>query len=463
MYNAPLFEALAGLAARPAVSRFHMPGHKGRACAGPLDGVFPIDYTELPLTGNLYAGDGPIALAEALAARWYGMEGCFFLTCGATQGLKAALRFFCAPGGSVVLDRNCHKSVIDGCALLDLSPRYVCPEFLPDLGVTGDISPAGLREALRKSDASAALVTSPTYYGHCLNIAELAHAAHDCGAALIVDAAHGSHLRACGCADPACLGADAVIFSAHKTLCALGQGAYLVFRGLDAGQQRELRAATALFGTTSPSYVVMASLDLARAKMERDNGLWQQTAERALELRRRIAAHTPFTCLDGGDPCRLTVRTDRAGICGFDAAERLFSLGVEPEMQDEGRVVFILTPQDTREDWARLEQALCTVAQGAGSPCSEPDSCPPPPLPPAPLSPRQALFAPKQALPLNRCVGRIAGENLAPYPPGVAVAVLGETLTKFCVEFLRKKGYNRDTYIHIVTEAALPPDPERRI
>lgn len=456
MSDAPLLSALSALAARPGVSRFHMPGHKGAPCGSPFDGVFPIDYTELPLTGNLYDGGGPIALAEREAARWYGMDGCFFLTCGATQGLKAALRFYCTIGGSVVLDRNCHKSVIDGCALLDLHPAYVCPEFSAETGVTCNISPAELTRQLRRSRAPAAVVTSPTYYGHCLDIASLARAAHACGAALIVDSAHGAHLRACGCADPALEGADAVVFSAHKTLCALGQGAYLVFRGLDPGQQGALRAATALFGTTSPSYTVMASLDWARARMEKENGRWQATAAGALELRRRIEAHTPFSCLHTGDPCRLTVRTDLAGVSGFDAARRLFALGVEPEMQDSGRVVFILTPQDTREDWARLEAALQSIGRQAPSQAAPPPVCPPP-LPPAPLSPRQAMSAPKIRRPLRDCTGQITGENLAPYPPGVAAAVQGELLTKFCIEYLCKMGYNGDTYIQVIPSAAVPP------
>lgn len=450
MSNAPLLETLTALSARPGVSRFHMPGHKGRAHAPQLCTASSIDYTELPHTGNLYEGDGPIARAEALVARWYGMGGCFFLTCGATQGLKAALRFFCIPGGSVVLDRNCHKSVLDGCALLDLTPHYLCPAFLPDWGVTGDLSPDSLTSLVHKSGASAVVVTSPTYYGHCLNIAELAQAAHDCGAVLIVDAAHGSHLRACGLADPALLGADAVIFSAHKTLSALGQGAYLTFRGLSSAQQLELRAATALFGTTSPSYVVMASLDGARAQMELEHGLWQSTAQRALELRRSIERQTPFSCFDGGDPCRLTVRTETAGLSGFEAAQLLFSWGVEPEMQDEGRVVFILTPQDTRDDWLRLERSICRLSGFTHPLHVAPSPTPPPPLPPAPLSPRQALFARKELRPLKDCVGRTAGENLAPYPPGVATVVLGETLTKFCVEYLLEKGYNEDTYIRIL-------------
>ena len=456
MSEAPLLSSLTALAARPGVLRFHMPGHKGRPCGSLFDSVFPIDYTELPLTGNLYDSDGPIARAEEEVARWYGMDGCFFLTCGATQGIKAALQFYCPSGGSVVLDRNCHKSVIDGCALLDLHPCYVCPDFSPATGVTGDISPDELTCQLRRSGASAAVVTSPTYYGHCLNIAALADAAHACGAALIVDSAHGAHLRACGCADPALEGADAIIFSAHKTLCALGQGAYLLFRGLDNMQCRALRAATALFGTTSPSYAVMASLDWALACMERGNGLWQSTAERALELRRRIELQTPFSCLHGGDPCRLTVRTDIAGLSGFDAAKYLFAMGIEPEMQDSGRVVFILTPQDTRDDWSRLENAIHSLACHTASDVLQPPLCLPP-LPPAPLSPRQALTAPKERRPLCECVGAVAGENLAPYPPGVAVVVQGETLTKFCIEYLCKMGYNEDTYIQVISSAAVPP------
>lgn len=452
MSDAPLYHALTALAAREGVSRFHMPGHKGRATGSAFDGVFPLDMTELPHTGNLYEGDGPIARAEALAARWYGMDGCFFLTCGATQGLKAALRFFCPrPGDAVVLDRNCHKSVLDGCALLDLRPTYVYPAFLAREGVSGDISPDALRSALLQSGARAAVVTSPTYYGHCLPVGKLAEAAHACGARLIVDAAHGSHLRACGLPDPAAQGADAVIFSAHKTLCALGQGAFLVFRGLSGPEKGRLRAATALFGTTSPSYVVMASLDAARARMEDTAGRWQSLARRAASLRKSIGALTPFAVFDGGDPCRLTVRTGSAGLSGFQAAQGLFSLGVDPEMWDESHVVFILTERDEEADFQRLQSALITLAQRCGVSSPSPAPLEPPRLVPA-MTPHAALFAPKIPRMLGQCAGQIAGENLAPYPPGVAAAVQGEVLTNFFIEYLLQKGYNEDTYIHIIPQ-----------
>lgn len=463
MYDAPLLCALTELAGRRGVSRFHMPGHKGRAAGSIFETVFPVDYTELPATGNLYEENGPIALAEQRAAQWYGMDGCFFLTCGATQGLKAALHTFCAPGSAVVLDRNCHKSVLDACAQINLLPQYIYPRFSPETGVTGDIDVQAFASLLQQSGARTAVITSPTYYGRCLNVAQLAAAAHDCGCRLIVDSAHGSHLRACGSADAALLGADIVIFSAHKTLSAAGQGAYLAFRGLSSVQRQQLRENCALYGTTSPSYIIMASLDFARARMELDNGLWQYTAQQSLALRRCIEEQTPFRCLAAEDPCRLTVLTKPAGISGFETAERLFALGAEPEMQDDGRVVFILSAQDTQEDRARLLQALQAAAAGPPKRPVSPGELPLPPQPEAVLTPAQALFAPKELRPLRECQGCVAGQHLAPYPPGVAAVVMGESLTKFCVEYLLKKGYNEDTYIRTINNAVLPRHFERRI
>ena len=157
MSDTPLYTALQALAEAEGL-RFHLPGHKGKGTGGPLDGAMRIDYTEIPSTGNLYGENGPIQQAEGLAARYFGAGRCFFLTCGATQGVKAALAAFCGASAPIVLDRNCHGSALDACVLLDLSPTWVWPEFDPATGLSGDISPKALAAALRQSGARAAQI-----------------------------------------------------------------------------------------------------------------------------------------------------------------------------------------------------------------------------------------------------------------------------------------------------------------
>ncbi len=439
--GAPLLNGLLDLSGEHAL-RCHMPGHKGRGMGDIFDSIFTIDYTEIDTTGNLYGENGLIQQAELECAMYYGMDRCFFMTCGATQGIKAAIAALCPPGSPLVVDRNCHMSVIDTCAMLDLSPSYVWPAFDALSGVSGDISPSALTLALRQSGAAAAIVTSPTYYGALLDIASLASAAHECGAALIVDAAHGSHLRACGIDDPAAQSADIVIFSAHKTLRAMTQGAYLLSRGFTAPFYENLRRLTALFGTSSPSYPIMASLDYARAMLQNDGGRYALAAQCADSFMRRLAASTPFLPVipmeNPRDPCRLSILTSPGGISGTSAALSLRAAGIEAEMSDRSSVTLIHTADGTLSDLNRIYAALSSL---------EPHPVPlprhsPPPRPRRVISPRQAYFSPYTAVPLANCRGKIAARPISPYPPGVPVIAAGEEIDDLCVEYLLNKGYN---------------------
>ncbi len=449
MYNAPLYDHLRALAAQGG-HRFHMPGHKGRVPDSLFCDVASIDYTELDSTGNLYATEpGIIQAAEREAARYFGAAHCFFLTCGATQGIKAALLAFCGAGGAVVLDRNCHQSASDALVALDLSPHFVYPTTHPDTGLSGDILKGELRAALVQSGATAALVTSPTYYGQTLDIAALADVAHQCGAALLVDSAHGTHFRACGLLDPLAQGADAVIFSAHKTAAALTQGAYLLL-GKDVALSPDIvRHATAFFGTTSPSYPIMASLDWARAQLEAHQARWRATATLCQQTVRAIAQNTPFSCVPGGDPCRLSIATCAGGYTGYEVGDFLQAHGIVAELCDRDFVVCIVTDADHPADLSALQQALASLPRRAPL---APLAFLSPPRPMRRMSPRAAFFAPKQACTLREAAGKIAACNLSPYPPGVPVVGLGEEIDRFCIEYLCQTRYNDKKTVWVCAE-----------
>lgn len=446
MYNAPLYQHLLRLSRRQ-THRFHMPGHKGRGMGTALDAVLPIDYTEIPDTGNLYEEAGIIQDAEALTAEYYNAAHCLFLTCGATQGIKATIHAFCGADAPIVVDRNCHNSVFDGCVALNLTPHYIYPAYDTEWGITRGIEPAQLTAALRSSGARAAIITSPTYYGICLDVAALAQAAHACGAVLIVDSAHGAHLRACGIADAVACGADAVIFSAHKTAAALTQGAYLLLSDSNTAFAQHVRRCTAFYGTTSPSYPVMASLDLARAMLQQNGIRYEETAQLCRNFRRRITAETPFTMLETDDPCRLVLSTAAAGISGYTAAQLLSKQSAEPEFCDATNVVFIVTYADTESDLLVLRHAIDTLPIGTQAALSP---SVPPPHPAIRMTPRQAYFSNKTTCCLAECIGKIAAQSVSPYPPGVPVVAIGEEIDQFCIEYLLQKGYNERDKIVII-------------
>lgn len=449
--EAPLCEALIERAGKGA-ARFHMPGHKGKPLAGFL---FPeaarLDFTELSDTGDLYRGGGPIARAEALAARACGAETCLFLTGGATQGILSSIAYLCPPGSKLLMSRASHLSVYHAAALLGLRPVYLYPSYSARVGVPGGISPAALERALAENpDARAVALTSPTYYGALLDVGGLAEICARSGVPLVVDGAHGAHLPFLGRESAVGRGALLEINSPHKTLPALGQGAWILAGpGADADA---LRRMTAAFGTSSPSYAIMASLDASRAWMQGRGGADYQSALRRLGeikdgVRRRGVFSVPelsdFPDCAGLDPGRLCLHTARAGMTGFRAAELLESrFNVACEMADGNNAVFIVTCADGEADLARLDGAvrsLETLAPGG------------PPLPAAPplpppgdraLLPGEAFFSKKRRVRLADSAGLVCAECVAPYPPGVPVIAPGERIRELHLAYLLELSYN---------------------
>ena len=478
----PLYDALVARAARNTL-RCHMPGHAGHAVIPEWDAICALDFTELPGAGNLYADgdDGPIRAAERLYAQVYGAEACLFLTGGATQGLLAMLSAFARPGDTVILDRNSHISVHNALALMDLRPVWVQSSRIEPFGVTAGLPAGALAYALAAHpDAVCVLVTSPTYYGVLSDLPALAAVCAAHPVPLLVDAAHGAHLPFLdGFSSPVAQGASAAVLSAHKTLPALGQSAFLLTgRGVSSPL---LRGRAALFGSSSPSYVLMASLDVARAYMEGEGREALQKVARAAE---EIRQSSPlFLGYNGNDestngapgllrptdgtsrtpsPTRQlltlnsqlsTLEVDPLRLClytgdGHAAAQRLERAdNIVCEMSDPRNVVLILSVMHAEDDLMRLKTALESVL-------------PPPPhhyQPQIPnsqlsalssqLSPKQALFAPRVSLPWREALGRVAAEPVGPYPPGAPAVARGEEIDADIMAELERAGFEGNIWV----------------
>lgn len=434
--NTPLYDALRTFAAERPL-RMHMPGHKGRPLPmEELAGFAALDFTELGPTGNLYEGGGPIEAAEALWARVFHVFHSIFLTGGSTQGVHTMLALTCRPGEGILLDRGCHRSAFHAMALLDLRPVYLARPWLAEAGVTGPIDPLTLEEQLiSHPEIKTVCITSPTYYGVLSDIPALADVVHRHGGRLIVDAAHGAHLPFLG--NLGLAAADLAVVSAHKTLPAPGQTA-LLLAGADF-DPADIRRTAALFGTSSPSYPFMAALDVCRAYLEGEGGrLYRQTAILTAALRRALPA---LTDADAPlDPTRFVLHSPD----GFATQAALEAGGIYPEMADRGHVVFILTCADDEGAFARLRTVLDALPGGRRV------FPPPPPLPEAVFTPRQAVFAPQEAVPLCQAEGRVLAQPVAPYPPGVPVAAPGERLEKKTVAYLHDIGYNSTEKVLVV-------------
>ena len=434
----PLCDVLRSYAAGDP-ARFHMPGHKGRFLPLPeLAPLAPIDVTEIPTTGNLYTAGEPFDTAQQLWAERFGFSGCQFLTGGSTMGIHTALALCCAPGDKVLLDRNCHRAAFNALALLGLEPVYLERPWLEGENLIGPISGRDVEKMLEQHpDVKTVCITSPTYAGILSDVSEIGRVVHAHGGKLFVDGAHGAHLPFLG--DNPFLGADVVVVSAHKTLPAMGQSALLFYRGFDPDLVR-LRAS--LYGSSSPSYPMLASLDAARQWLEEGGAaVYQETARRVARLRERFPALGAPLALD---PTRLTLRVKDGPAFARDLEER----GIFPEMEDGGHVVLICTAQDNGENLDRLERGLEELRDGLGP-------CPPLPAPFLPrrvLSPRQALFAGSRVERLARCEGAVAACQIAPYPPGVPVVAPGEEIGKKELAYLEKIGYNMMTEVRILSQ-----------
>ena len=446
----PLCDALRAFARQDGL-RMHMPGHKGKPLPVPeLADAAPLDFTELAPTGNLFDGDGPIRQAEDLWSEALGMEQCLFLTGGSTQGIYAALTLCCPPGSSFLMDRGCHRAVYHAAALLDLHPEFLSRPWQEKEGVLGPISPEQVASALdAHPNCKTICITSPTYYGVLSDIPAIAAAVHQRGGKLVVDAAHGPHLFFLG--DRSLSAADVVVLSAHKTLPALGQSALLMANGFSHG---DLRRAAGLYGSSSPSYVMMASLDGARDYLLGRGGQdYALAAERVAGLRMQFPSLQPRAGF-ALDPTRLTLMAKD----GPAAARRLEAAGVWPEMEDQNHVVLIVTCMDTPQDLDRLEAVLHQNADAWGMPEGRPGRMEPPPEPETVLSPRKARFAPARRLPLEQAEGAVSACQVAPYPPGVPVIAPGERVTKKALAYLNKVGYNMKQEIELVS--MLPTERE---
>lgn len=448
MDRGPIAQELARIAASR-MHRFFMPGHKGRGGAEDLVGpVRPFDVTEISTTDNLYHAEGIIAQSERQTAAVFGACAAYYCTNGCTGVLHTALQLGRTRGRRLLLDRNCHKSVVHGAALFGLEVEFLMPQIEPAWGITCGYTAQQVAQALERHPSDMVLITSPTYYGVVSEIAGIAKVCREHGALLLVDCAHGAHLGFCGELPPApwkC-GADLVAISSHKTLPVLTQCACL----LDcAGFSRPLvESCMAMTCSSSPSYLMMASLEYgARVMGERGEELLRGLAHSVQHTAKQLRELDGVEVLDETeaarcglsiDPTRLVLRGVHRGWGGYALADALESHGVVCEMADSQNVVLLPSVMTRTADLEAVVQAVCrvTAQEGPGAPPGT-DAAGAVPLPKRAMGLRQALESPFTYLPLEQCRGRICGETKGLYPPGVCAAVPGEVLEGAVYDYLQ--------------------------
>lgn len=415
--------------------RCHMPGHKGcrRKAVGE---VFPLDITEIKGADSLFEASGIIRRSEQLISGLYGTADTLFSAGGSTlciQGMLAAMKL---TGRHVIAARNVHRAFLNAAALLDIQPEWLMPEYSGSL-LTGEISPERAEEMLcKQKDPACLYVTSPDYTGKCADIKALAEVCHRHGALLIVDNAHGAHLHFFPeSRHPIALGADMCCDSAHKMLPALTGGAFLhTARPELAGL---LRQGMSMFGSTSPSYLIMGSLELCGEYIEE-------------EIRRDILRRLPLISglkesfsgrlkFAEGEPFHITVKAAESGFDGDELGELLRKSGVECEYSDRELLILLMSPVSPEEDFTRLQKALERALSQAKrrKASTEPFAME---LPQKAMTIRQAALSPCREIPVEEAQGRICASVKVPCPPAIPIAASGEVISAETINIFKRYG-----------------------
>jgi arginine/lysine/ornithine decarboxylase len=454
-YRTPLFDALVSLAEARKVS-FHTPGHKSgkgistrfRKFVGSK--IFTIDLTTLDEVDCLQKPVGVIREAQELAAEAHGADRSFFLVNGTTVGNHAMILATVRPGEEVLVARNCHKSILAGIILSGATPRFFLPKFDTDLGIGINVTAADAEEAMRAHpQAKVVAVTSPNYYGIAVDLPTLMATGHRLGRVMVVDEAHGPHLHFHPALPPSGMdaGADLAVQSTHKIVGGMTQASMLHLKGttVDAGR---VAGVLQMVQSTSPSYILMASLDLARMQMATEGRkLLTKAIDLAEDARARINRIPGVRCLTGQqvkewgdlslDVTKLTISVKELGLTGYAASNLLNTeFDIQVEMADLYNLLVIVSIGDRRDDLDRLVAALERLPARAGrAPLDLP-------LPPPPVAvrqhctPREAYFSPYAYRPLREAAGGTSADTITIYPPGIPILVPGEEVTPEAVEYL---------------------------
>lgn len=436
---------------------FHTPGHKGKQEFF-KDFNFPEqDLTELPGLDMLHAPNGVIAEAQKRAAQVFGAEESFFLVNGATAGNQAMFLALSETKGKVLVERQSHRSAMAGLILSGLEPVYIKPVVHPEFHL-----PLGYEYKIEPhlwSEVQAVHLTYPSYYGTLSDISPVVQGRELWGSSvpILVDQAHGSHYLS-KLFPPGALawGADLVLHSSHKTLSALTQAAMLHVQGERISRNR-LKQALELLQSSSPSYLLMASLERA-VEFAQEEQRWELLFEAVQELHQRVGKTLRILNLedqgrygiDRLDWSKILVNTASLGLAAPLGVEFLRThFRIEPELWDQENILFLLgignTPEEVQQltegliamvYWAESEKGsgltMSKYSENMGDFAKELEIA----LPPFRLTPREAFLAPKRQIPLKESLGKILGESISPYPPGIPWVVMGEEMTPELLEAL---------------------------
>ena len=429
----PVFDALMEYVNRKTIP-FHVPGHKkGEGMDEAFknfigDNPFKIDVTVFKLVDSLHHPTGAIKKAQELAADAYGSDAAFFSIHGTSGAIQAMILSVVGDGDKIIIPRNVHKSVTAGIILSGSVPVYMQPELDKKVGIAHNVTPETVENTLKENpDAKAVLIINPTYYGVSTDIKRIAEIVHSYNIPLIVDEAHGPHLGFNNRLPISAMeaGADMCAQSTHKIIGALTQLLQVKSKRIDVNRVHQVLS---LLQTTSPSYILMASLDCSR----------RQIALKGKELFGKELLGEPGVY--GLDPTKITINCRDLDITGYDLDMLLCEkYHIQVELSDLYNVLAVGSFGDTQESIDALINALKEISnEHYGKRTKQSSFIDVPEIPENTAAPRKAFNGVKECVLLKDSVGKVSGEFLMAYPPGIPVLCPGEIITQEIVDYVER-------------------------
>lgn len=433
--NTPIYDFLAEYA-ESGILRCHMPGHKGRGAFDALDRLCKLDITEISGADSLFEANGIIAESESNMSALYKTAATVYSAGGSTLCIQTMLALMKQENRRVFAVRNVHRAFLNAAALLGLEVEWIMPHYSEGI-LSGEIDLNAVESALSSCGSPSCLyITSPDYTGRLADIAALAAVCRKYGSKLLVDNAHGAHLAFFSKSlHPIALGADLCCDSAHKTLPALTGAAMLHTSSPEYADR--LKHTMSLFASTSPSYLIMASLDLCNKYIAEK--IRQDIAENLMMINRFKERFSERLVFADGEPFHITVKAAASGLNGKAVADSLRENGVECEYSDSELVILLMSPVNSQEDYIRLGDALeKTVESSRKCTVSARSFCLPQPR--SIMSIREAIFARSEEILVENAAGRVCASVKVPCPPAVPIAVSGELITQEHINIFKNYG-----------------------
>ena len=425
---------------------FHVPGHKlGKiynrlGYTSIIEKIYKMDTTEIIETDNLHSPDGIIKESQKRASKAFKSDKTYYLVNGTTSGIQASIMTVCSPKDKLIVNRDCHQSVINGCILGDVKPIYINSNINKKNNIIEGINIDEVINVIDSNlDARAILLTYPTYYGCTYDLKAICDYAHDRNMIVIVDEAHGAHLGLSDKLPKTSLeqGADIVIQSTHKTLPSFTQSSMLHING-NRIDDNKLEMNLRIMQSSSPSYSLMSSLELA-VDIYINNGkeLMKELLVNIDNFKDSIKDNIPIDIYNDYDKTKIFIESKKLGLTGYKLEEILrYKYNIQVELSNYYGVLLICTIGNVSSDFELLKKSLIDIYDKYNKDIFLEEVIYPRDIPIQVLTPREAFYKPKKSVKIYDSIGMISGEYIIPYPPGISLLSPGEIISKDIIDYV---------------------------